>query len=724
MERFARPVRAMIVLLCSFLILVGSKASGQTDPVCSTNASPEDGAIAVSGGVVRGIQRGNSRVFLGIPYAAPPVGDLRFRPPQPPACFNTILDASNYSPMCPQMDAAGTVLGDENCLALNVWAPAGASPGSTPVVVFLHGGGNLQGSSSDQWPDGTFAYDGQALSEEGNLVVVTLNYRLGILGFLSLPQLDAESSRHVSGNYGLLDQLAALAWVQRNIASFGGDRSKVLLFGQSAGGQDVCDLLTSPLAAGLFSAALTESGVCMAQTSPQAQTIGTQVVVASGCAEALDVPDCLRSKAAAELIAARPGNTNLGLKPGDYQPVVDGYVLPASPFATIQRGRHNQVPLIVGANAAETDQMVPTTIVTGEEYRRFVGSLYPSFTEAIFSMYPTTAYPSPRDAAVAVSTDARFVCPARLLVRTAAAHQAQPVFRYHFTHSFDLGGGETLGPVHGLELLFVFDRLGAGAYVPTQSERSLANGMIGYWSRLAGSGDPNGPGGVSWPRSLSSQDLYLQLDASPAAREGIRTAQCDFWDKLTNAVPSDTTAPDTLLTGGSLNMAGRAATISFAATEAGSTFECQLDGSSFAPCISPISYSALGLGSHTFRVRATDPAGNTDPTPASYSWMVDITPPLISGLQVIPGGSGTAAIQWTTNEPSSSRVDYGNIKAKALTSIQDGVMTSTHRQVVTGLAPNTTYYYRVTSVDAAGNVALFPPVGTIPASFTCPKSGC
>jgi len=285
---------------------------------------------------------------------------LRFRPPADRACWDGVLDATKFGAECPPLDANHAVQGDEDCLTLNVWAPASTPAQPLPVLFFIHCGGNAQGASSAM--AGTIAvYDPQHLVEHQPVVVVTINCRLGVLGFLTAAALDAESPQHVSGNYGILDQIAAPKWVQRNIGALGGDPSRVMVFGESAGAVDTCVQLTSPLSTGLFSSALMESGGCVAPTLATEETQDQAFLQAAGCSGAADVAACLRALSAADTVTKLPAMvsvTGLGSGP-HYQPVVDGWVLTAAPLAVIAAGQHHAVPFTVGANSDETSRYAP-----------------------------------------------------------------------------------------------------------------------------------------------------------------------------------------------------------------------------------------------------------------------------------------------------------------------------------------------------------------------------
>ena len=269
---------------------------------CPAAGAAEPGLVPTSSGWVRGSTTDTGTwSFRGIPYAAAPVGDLRFRPPAPAACAPTEIAATDFGAMCPQFEgeeegiATGRIVGDEDCLTLNVWTPPdyGERTSALPVLFFIHGGGNTAGSSSKR-VGGQAMYDGERLAASNEAVVVTINYRLGPLGYLTLPSLAAESEHASAGNYGLLDQIAALAWVRDNIGAFGGDPARVLVFGESGGAVDTCMMVATPLAAGLFSAALMESGACAAQSGAERQSQGAELAAAAGC-DGADEVACLRA---------------------------------------------------------------------------------------------------------------------------------------------------------------------------------------------------------------------------------------------------------------------------------------------------------------------------------------------------------------------------------------------------------------------------------------------
>lgn len=498
----------------------------------------ESGLVATEYGLVRGFQDGQTYAYLGLPFAAPPLGALRWQPPAAPTPWAGELSASTFGPPCPQVDDDGNPTGNEDCLQLNVWTPISAAPGAgLPVLVFMHGGGNVQGAASAGGQTGSGMYEGRMLAERGQAVVVTLQYRLGALGFLVHPSLAAESPHGAAGNYGLLDQIAALGFVQRNIAQFGGDPARVLLFGESAGALDTCMLLASPLAAGLFSRALLESGGCSAPPAANRSGEGVNLSSDLGCEGTPDPAACLRAVPTSTLVTIWDTNPiSNGVVMQAFGPNVDGYVLPQPPLAALINGEHNPVPLGVGANA---DEMLPFTLPMSESvYIALVYLLFapygPGAAQEALALYPVGTglgeYPTAREAWAALATDGEFVCPARGVARSAAAGQSESVYRYFFSRRLDSPLYGPLGAFHGLELPFVFQRVAdIPLYVPRPEDLALEAGMLGYWTRFAVAGDPNSDGAVPWPTYELTADPYLELGATITAGAGLRADKCDFW---------------------------------------------------------------------------------------------------------------------------------------------------------------------------------------------------
>ncbi|HHH10451.1 MAG TPA: carboxylesterase family protein, partial [Sorangium sp.] len=473
------------------------------------------------------------------------VGTLRFAPPEAHACWGGTRDATTFGAKCPQYDNSTTpptLVGDEDCLTLNVWTPAtGATATPRPVMFFIHGGGNVQGASSAQIVGGTPLYTGKHLAAAHDAVVVTVNYRLGALGFLATDELKAESDSASAGNYAIMDQLAALRWVRDNIAAFGGDAQRVLLFGESAGGGNVCSLLATPSAAGLFHAALIQSGGCLL---PQMATVvgrHNMLVDNSSCGAAADRLACLRELDVDTLLGEFPGSISgvfdaslEGVGVG-YGPLVDGKLITQSPLAAMTAGTHNQVPIVFGTNAEELAQLITTKVNTEAEYVATIEAAFmsqgQSWIDSVLAAYPAANYPDAQAALVDVFSDMRFTCLNRAYARAAAAGP-QPVYRYWFSRQAETKQGP-LAAAHGIELAYMFGSLSdIPLFTPAAADAALSSDMMGYWARFAASGDPNGAGAVNWPKYNNATDPVLVLDSPIVSQDNLKTAQCDMWDSF------------------------------------------------------------------------------------------------------------------------------------------------------------------------------------------------
>jgi para-nitrobenzyl esterase len=500
---------------------------------CPTDLAASTSRVITSEGAVRGIEVDTAVTFLGIPYAAPTDGEQRFRPPQPPACYDRELVATTYGERCPQL-INGIYLGDEDCLNLNVFAPAGApsSDERLPVLFFVHGGANVFGSSGDQLTDGTRIYDGSVLAAENDVVVVTVNYRLGSLGFLVHEGLDAEDERGTSGNQALLDLVQALTWVQDNIAVFGGDPDRVLLFGESAGALNTCALMSSPRASGLFSAALMQSGGCTAPDKSTRLSTTRELESLTSCAAGDDAGKlaCLRSLDAETLtrapLYAAPNADPWSLTAG---PVVDGDVLTGSPIEVIAAGQHNEVPLVIGSNTEETKIWAPT-MADCAAYESVVRNQLGLDADAVLAVYPCADFPTPEDAWTALSTDVTFTCPARAIARAGAAGQQAPVFRYVYARP-GLGISAPLGAYHAAELPFVFGHLFIQGFPPSQAAIDTSATIREYWSSHARDGAPSASDAPSWP-PWDDTEPYLLIDDTVEVGADFRATACDLWDSL------------------------------------------------------------------------------------------------------------------------------------------------------------------------------------------------
>ncbi len=523
-----------------FMVLVGCGDDGGEAPdpdaampdapatlSCGEGIELGAGQVVTSSGVIQGAADSSGTHWLGIPYAAAPVGALRYQPPQPPPCRSGVSPATQFGPKCPQLED-GTFVGAEDCLQLNVWAPAAIGSEALPVLVFVHGGGHQNGSTS-QLQNGVAIYDGARLANTARAVVVTLNYRLGALGFLAHPALSAEST-HGSGNYGMLDQIAALEWVKDHARAFGGDPSRVLVFGESAGAVSVCRLVASPLAAGLFGAAIMESGACVARSLADAEEIGEEIAASIGCTDAT----CLRASSVEMIVGSTPELEGGSLRQ-TFDGVIDGYALTRAPLELIADGTHNRVPMIIGSNTEEQGREVPRQM-TEPQYEAAVQSYAtslgaPQLADDLLALYPVSSYPQPRDAMVALLTDVKFTCPSQKVLRTFAAAQSEPVFRYVFGKVPDNAAPsvQALGAFHGLELAYVFDALGSAA---GPADAAVASAMGQAWGALAASGTPQL---ALWTPFTTSAEAHLTLDDTIAAGANYRTAQCDALAQLVSS---------------------------------------------------------------------------------------------------------------------------------------------------------------------------------------------
>lgn len=482
-----------------------------------TSTPATDDIVTTTRGDVRGTRDGDVRAWLGVPYAAPPVGDLRFRVPQPMPAWEGVRDARSWASSCIEITTAGTLIGgSEDCLYLNVWAPADAE--HLPVLFFIHGGFNLSGSASHILA-GERIYDGTYIAAHGPAVVVTINYRLGALGFFT--------HEGAPGNFAHHDQLAALQWVHDNIAAFGGDPARVMVFGESAGGAATCTLFASPRAKGLLAAALVESAACFARDNEAPAELTRTLVAAVGCATAPDVLACVRAVPADRIATA--ASIDLATDFARWGAIVDGDIVPEPPAAAIAAGRHNRVPLIIGSTSNEYSTLVRNfqraPITTEAEYREAVARFFPNFVDVVLARYPITT--SPQQTLITLLGDAFMTCPTRRAARAASAFGS--VRRYLFDHTYESGSYAALGAGHAMDLPFEFHNLDLAGFTPSPGELALSDAIIGYWVRFAATGDPNGAS-TEWP-AYDASDPTIVLDNVVTSRRGIRTTECDFWDR-------------------------------------------------------------------------------------------------------------------------------------------------------------------------------------------------
>lgn len=531
------PLRLIGALFLSTTLAACS--GGGTDSTEGTQDSPQSlppepsaDTVATQCGTFRGSATEGVVAFKGLPYARPPIGALRWQPPAAPVCPLETRVADAFAPACAQLDADGNTLSlAEDCLYLNVWTPSGAFPSNDarPVLFFIHGGGNQQGSTSTERL-GVTLYDGSRLAAASDAVIVTVGYRLGALGFLAHPALSAESADQRSGNYGLLDQIAALNWVQDNIAAFGGDPQRVTIFGESGGARDVCSLVASPLASGLFHGAIMQSGGCRQPALAQAEADGMTIARAAGC-DATDSADCLRSASVQSLLdAIGPEVMDNAFVGENIGPVVDNHVLLDSPETVIAAGAHNIVPLIIGANADETGNSAPLNL-SEAEYTALIRTQFGvPLGDIILARYPASSYASPAAAYVALSTDVQFICPARRLARAAAVY-SQPVYAYRFAKAFESTLLQRFGAFHGIELIYLFQQISAlQDYTATTADLAVESAMADYWGAFAHTGDANGGTNAVWEPYSAAADNVLQIAANIEQIVEPRADECAFWD--------------------------------------------------------------------------------------------------------------------------------------------------------------------------------------------------
>jgi para-nitrobenzyl esterase len=529
---------ALVSSLFSLLLLVSLLLSAVTTLAQGGGGLPE--TITIEGGKISGLMLGENKdvkAFKGIPYARPPVGPLRWKTSQPVEAWEGVRQCTEYGSACPQQDlyaALGIDLGkqSEDCLYLNVYTATKSASEGRPVMMWIHGGGNIGGASHHPW------YDGEALAREG-VVVVSINYRVGIFGYFAHPLLSKESPNNVSGNYGLLDQIATLKWIQKNIKAFGGDPGNVTIFGQSAGAVNVSYLMASPFAKGLFHRAIAESGSALGAGpnrhlrnllfgNEPMEKQGERIAKDLGCAEATDPLTALRALSAEKLLE---GSKPVMFPPGNtFGPVVDGWVLPVDTITIFEQGKQSLVPLIAGSNADEGTIFVPKAPFDNvEAYRGSVKTAYGKFADDILTMYPANEPQGIRKAMCNTLGDRSFVAGARRLVRAMEKTGAK-AYLYHHTTIWP-GPLAALGAFHGGELPFVFNNIERLKKVPFEEKhRALAKVMSAYWVQFAKTGNPNKEGLMDWPAYNSTKDQHMEFGEVVKIGQGLRKEKCDLWD--------------------------------------------------------------------------------------------------------------------------------------------------------------------------------------------------
>jgi len=518
--------RSSIVLAVVVLALTSSCVAGAADPV-----HVEQGLLAGTAGASPDI-----RVYRGIPYAAPPVGDLRWKAPQAPASWQGVRQATEFSNACWQTPypAAAAIYQtklpslSEDCLYLNIWTPAKSAKDRLPVMVWIHGGGFTRGFA------GTRSYDGEALARKG-AVIVTINYRLGVFGFFAHPALSAESGHHASGNYALLDQIAALEWVKKNIAAFGGDPGRVTIFGESAGSWAVNILMASPLAKGLFQRAIGESGgsfspmKTLADAEKEGEKLAASLVspAADKAESAQSSPDrnilkTLRAKPAEEVLKSYETDT--------VRAIVDGWVLPQDLATIFSQGKQNDVPLIVGYNADEGTTLAPQA--ANLKAVMFVGGVYQRYgaqADQLLKVYPAGSDEQAVTSFYAAYRDQVFGWEMRTWARAATKTGHQPAYLYYFSRRPPGPQSDRLRAFHAAEIAYVFGTF-VWPFPWEDTDKKLSDAITSYWVNFAATGNPNGGSLPKWPAYTANDDQALEFGDRIAPRAGINKAGLDFFD--------------------------------------------------------------------------------------------------------------------------------------------------------------------------------------------------
>ena len=508
-----RRILAVALLLAIPLVMALRSATNGAETV-----RVEQGMLAGASGVHPDV-----RVYRGIPYAAPPVGELRWKAPQPAAAWQGVRQATEFSPVCMQTPypASAAIYQSkpqplsEDCLYLNVWTAAKSGKERLPVMVWIHGGGFTRGSGSSA------SYDGEILARKG-VVVVTVNYRLGVFGFFAHRALTAESEHHASGNYALLDQIAALEWVKKNIAAFGGDTNCVTIFGESAGSWAVNALMASPRAKGLFHRAIGESGGSFAPMKRLADAEKAGEELAASLGVTTDVLKTLRAKPAEEILKASSEQT--------IRQVVDGWVLPEEIYAIFARGKQNDVPLMVGFNADEGTALAPQGAnIKKELFIAGAQQRYGSLAKKFLKVYPAGTDEEAVNSFYAAYRDSVFGWEMRTWARLQTKTGHQPAYFYYFTRRPPGPQQEKLRAFHAADLAYVFGNF-PWPFPWEGADRKLSEAITSYWTNFAKTGNPNGEALTQWPVYEAEADQSIEFGDEIGLKSLINKAGLDFFD--------------------------------------------------------------------------------------------------------------------------------------------------------------------------------------------------
>lgn len=503
-------------------------------PVKPANAYENGSVVHTNDGSVRGKITTQGRSFLGVPFAAPPVGALRWKEPAKVASWQGIRNTTEFKSPCAALPLPSKVgipsrngSSNEDCLYLNIYTPEKTHK-NTPVMAFIHGGGFQNGAGSD--------HEADVLAAKSGAIVVTMNYRMGPFGFLALPALTTESGKNSSGNLGLLDQQAALKWVKRNITSFGGDAKNVTAFGISAGGRSICSHLISPMANGLFERAIIQSSPCVrdVKTLATAEGQGTNIAAQAGCADVATQLTCLRSKSTTEILNA--GGNSIGT----WAPNVDGVIIPQQFTDAVNSGKLHKMPVMHGTTHDEYGWHIAigfeNSPITEAQYPQLISSMFSATAQPqILAQYPVDDYPTPGDALARVVTDARYSCPARATNQLLSTKVPTYAYEFNDQNAPDYLWEGLRGPVHAAETPYLFqskDAVQSGYFTPSQGK--FADQIDRYWGTFAKNGNPNNSTAPYWPTYTTSSDKVQSLQ--PGATKPISTFaadhKCDFWNSL------------------------------------------------------------------------------------------------------------------------------------------------------------------------------------------------
>lgn len=517
-----KSIKTFGILTCTLWLGQASMTSSFAQP--STDSAPKPIATISTGQLRGSLTYDGEAVFKNIPFAEPPVGNLRWHEPLPPNAWNGIRDATSFGPACYQSGHLN-VVSSEDCLQLNIWTPAWPMKSPVPVMVWFHGGGNIAGSAIEP------LFNGEVLARHG-VILVSANYRLGVFGFFAHPELTKESAHHSSGNYGLLDQIQALKWVQENIAKFGGDPGNITIFGESAGSMDVNTLMTMPMSKGLFARVIAESGAAgdaqsLADAEQKGEALATKLNITGDGSLAK-----LRSLSSEDLIKAPAQGPGGGGGGGMLGINVDGWILPESPSSAFAAGHELQVALLFGNNSQELQKPFGPM---SADLRSTIAKQFGPLADRALALYGMSGTSDPTSdpefgtVGAQWATDSTFRCST---VQELVWHTAAGNTSYEYQFSLTMHGKESEGAPHASEIPFVFGTLPVWQEMRhyNAADWQYAPLVQEYWVNFAKSGDPNGGSLVKWPKFDPAARSYLDfMDAGPIAKEGLRRPVCDLY---------------------------------------------------------------------------------------------------------------------------------------------------------------------------------------------------